>query len=79
MIPLSDLPIGHSGKIARVAGSSETFQRLRDLGLIEGEVVRMLKRAPLGDPIEVRIMNYNLCLRLSEAREIKVKRNQSEK
>ncbi len=69
---LSELQIGQSARISRVAGSSETFQRLRDLGLIEGETVRVLKRAPLGDPIEIRVMNYDLCLRISEAREIQV-------
>jgi Fe2+ transport system protein FeoA len=63
---------GQTGFISSIKNTDETFYRLSELGLIEGQRVTFLKRAPLGDPIEIRIMNYDLCLRNSEASQIEV-------
>ena len=63
---------GQSGTIKSIDQSNEIFFRLSELGLIQGQKVTFLKRAPLGDPIEIRIMNYDLCLRKKEASLIQV-------
>jgi len=72
LIRLSDLQVGKLASIKRVTGANETMERLRDLGLVPGEEVQVIKKAPFGDPIEIRIMNYSLCIRKSEARKIRV-------
>lgn len=69
---LATLRPGQTGRIIRITEEDETFIRLAELGLIEGQTVRFIKKAPLGDPIEVRVMNYNLCLRMQEASLIEV-------
>ena len=63
---------GQTGMISSIKNQDETFYRLAELGLIEGTQITFLKRAPLGDPIEIRVMNYDLCLRSSEASQIEV-------
>ncbi len=62
-----------NGQIALITGfksDDDTTSRLAELGLIEGQSVNFIKRAPLGDPLEVRVMNYNLCIRKKDASEI---------
>jgi len=61
------MKVGSAGKIIRIESEDDTFQRLFELGLIEGEEISVLKTAPFGDPIEIRVMNYDLCLRKKEA------------
>lgn len=46
--------------------------RLGDMGLIPGHEVECLGDAPLGDPMQIRVMNYNLCLRRQQARMVEV-------
>ncbi|MCE9596944.1 MAG: ferrous iron transport protein A [Spirochaetia bacterium] len=70
LIPLSELKVGQIASIRSVGRGNSTMERLRDLGLVPGEQVSILRKAPFGDPIEVRIMNYDLCIRLKEASEI---------
>jgi ferrous iron transport protein A len=61
------------GQRARISGmcasadDADCLARLLEIGLIPGQEVYMIKRAPLGDPIELRVMNYNLCIRKREA------------
>lgn len=69
---LASLAAGQEARIVGVPTGTGSSQRLRDLGLITGESVRVLKKAPMGDPIELRIMNYDLCIRRSEAEGILV-------
>jgi len=61
------MKVGSAGKIIRIESEDDTFQRLFELCLIEGEEISVLKTAPFGDPIEIRVMNYDLCLRKKEA------------
>jgi len=74
---LTSMAPGQSGFITSIKNQDETFYRLSELGLIEGQKVTFLKRAPLGDPIEIRIMNYELCLRGSEASQIEINLDES--
>ena len=67
---LKELQIGKSGKILSVAGEGALRQHLLDMGLIPGARLTMVKYAPMGDPVEVRVNSYELTLRLAEAENI---------
>jgi Fe2+ transport system protein FeoA len=64
---LSELAIGEGGKIAAVTGEGRIRRRLFDMGITPGAEVRMRKKAPLGDPIEINVRGYELTLRKAEA------------
>lgn len=64
---LADLAPGQRGSITGYAQDDAFTLRLMQLGLIEGADVEMLRCAPTGDPIEVRVMGYALSLRRNEA------------
>jgi ferrous iron transport protein A len=63
---------GEQGRIVRVGAIGPIKRRLMDMGVLSGEVVRVEKIAPLGDPIEVTIKDYKLSLRKKEAEGIAV-------
>ena len=69
---LSELEPGARGKVTALAGGGEASKRLMDMGLIRGTTVEVVRRAPLGDPIEVRLRGFMLTLRRSEAEHITV-------
>lgn len=75
MSKLSDLKVGTSAVIVSIEpeGDKKIRQRLRDMGVVKGEVVLLKKSAPFGDPIEVVIKGYSLSLRKKEAQLINVK------
>lgn len=64
---LSEFDVGQSGVIKSVSGEGRIRRRLFDMGVTPGAEVYLRKRAPLGDPIEVTIRDYELSLRKSEA------------
>lgn len=67
MTTLDQLPCGLRARVNAVVGEPAIVQRLLEMGVIEGEFVEVLGTAPLGDPIEIRLRDYRLCLRRSEA------------
>lgn len=69
---LKDLKVGQSARILSVDVEGVMRQHLLDLGLIPGADVSIIKFAPMGDPVEVRVQNYELTLRLDDARHIHV-------
>ena len=69
---LAGLPIGSSGRVISVDGSGSISKRLMEMGVVPGAPVRVVKAAPLGDQIEIRVRGYNLALRKSEAQTISV-------
>ncbi len=69
-LPLSNLPSGAHGIVAVVTGEPLLRRRLLEMGLVPGTPVTLLRRAPLGDPLIVRLRGYDVGLRHSEAREI---------
>ena len=69
---LDHLPIGQSGEITAVGGTGALRCRLLDMGLIPGTRVKVIKAAPMGDPIEIRLRDYELTLRIEDARNIEV-------
>ena len=66
-VVLSDLRAGESGTITGFVIENPTTARLMQLGVLEGEHVDVIRRAPVGDPIEIRILGYSLSLRGAEA------------
>ncbi len=67
---LSELKMGQSATIATVKGEGALRQRLLDMGLTKGALVKVIKFAPLGDPMEITVRGYSLTLRKSEAAQI---------
>ena len=64
---LSQLKLGDSAVIAKVQGPTHVRHRLMELGLIPGAEIKALRRAPLGDPLEIQVMHYHLTLRNEQA------------
>jgi Fe2+ transport system protein FeoA len=64
---LSELKPGEKGIITRISGSGAIKRRLLDMGLVKGTEVTMIRKAPLGDPIEFLLKGYNLSLRKVES------------
>jgi len=69
---LAKLRPGEEGRITSIGAIGPMKRRLMDMGLLVGELVKVQKVAPLGDPIEVTIKSYNLSLRKKEAEGIGV-------
>ncbi|MBR2706897.1 MAG: ferrous iron transport protein B [Mogibacterium sp.] len=69
---LRDLKTGESAIVTEVGGSGALRQHFLDMGLIPGVLVTLVKYAPLGDPMEIRIHGYELTIRLDDAARIKV-------
>ena len=69
---LSEFVVGESGKIASVTGEGRIRRRLFDMGVTPGAELTMRKKAPLGDPIEITVMGYELTLRKAEAEFVEV-------
>ncbi len=64
---LSEFHIGDSGVIKTVEGEGRIRRRLFDMGVTPGANVTLIRKAPLGDPMEINIRNYELTLRKNEA------------
>jgi Fe2+ transport system protein FeoA len=69
---LSELKIGQDATVAKVGGKGPMRLRLLDMGLIPGTVVKIQKKAPLGDPIQINLRGYELTIRLADAENIAV-------
>ena len=69
---LRELPIGKTATIVSVGGEGELRQHFLDMGLIPQGEVTMVKLAPMGDPMELRIHSYELTLRLADAEKIEI-------
>ncbi len=67
---LAELPVGSSGRVRAFTKGSRAAMRLRELGLLPGTVIRLVRYAPLGDPLEIDVRGFHLSLRKAEAAEI---------
>ena len=72
MSTLNNLPLGHTATVVAVGGEGSLRQHFLDMGIIPQVDVTMVKHAPMGDPVEVRVHGYELTLRLDDARRIEV-------
>ena len=64
---LSALKPGDEAVVIRLEGAPETVERLMEMGLVAGTPLKLLKFAPLGDPLEIVMRGYHLTLRRAEA------------
>jgi ferrous iron transport protein A len=71
-VALSSLAVGASATVREFPKSGSAFLRLREMGVSPGTGIRLVRRAPLGDPIEIKVRGYNLTLRKTEADHILV-------
>lgn len=74
---LDGLAVGQSATVSEITGDDGIAVRLMEMGVIEGESIRMIGRAPLGDPIEYELRGYRLSLRASEAARVQVTVNEA--
>ena len=70
MMKLNELKPGQSARIETVGGEGALRQHFLDMGVIPGTEVTLIKLAPMGDPMELRIHGYELTLRVADAGEI---------
>ncbi|MEM9727488.1 MAG: FeoA family protein [Myxococcota bacterium] len=71
---LAELPVGENAEIVSVACDRTVSRRLMEMGLVPGTEVRVVRVAPLGDPLELRVRNYALSVRRADAAKIAVTR-----
>ncbi len=74
MLTLRDIEIGQSCKVVKLHGEGAIKRRIMDMGLTKGVVVKIVKVAPLGDPIEMTVRGYELSLRKADAELIEVEK-----
>lgn len=72
MRTLAQLAPGDRGKVLKVAGDPDAARRLMEMGLMRGTTVEVVRQAPLGDPLEVKVRGFMLTLRRAEAEHIEV-------
>ncbi|MFN0279854.1 MAG: ferrous iron transport protein A [Pyrinomonadaceae bacterium] len=69
---LKDLPIGHDARVTSITGTGRVTRRLMEMGVVPGVAIHVVKTAPFGDPMEVRVRGYSLAMRKNEADSIEV-------
>ncbi|NLC47868.1 MAG: ferrous iron transport protein A [Tenericutes bacterium] len=73
MCNLSDLKIGQSARVLKLNIINKQMKRhLLDMGITKGVTVHIKKKAPMGDPIDIELRDYELCLRKEDLRQIDV-------
>jgi ferrous iron transport protein A len=73
--PLTSVALGTTATVAEINLPPESRPRLMEMGLLVGTRVELVRFAPLGDPVEVKVRGYNLTLRKHEAERIFVRPN----
>ncbi|HWP67443.1 MAG TPA: FeoA family protein [Candidatus Limnocylindria bacterium] len=73
IIPLSELPPGRRARLVAPADGQRIPPRLLDLGFVPDTPLEVVRRAPLGDPVEIEIRGYRLCLRRGQLRGLRVR------
>jgi ferrous iron transport protein A len=68
--PLNKVGIGCGGTVVSVGGDRDLRRRLLEMGFCNGAHVNVIRRAPLGDPIEFRLRGYHLSLRADQAKHV---------
>ena len=71
-LPLSSLAPGTAAKVTEIKVASASRPRLMEMGLLVGTPVELIRFAPLGDPVEIKVRGYHLTLRRHEADQILV-------
>jgi len=71
--PLSSVAVGTTAIVAEIKLPPQNRPRLMEMGLLIGTQVELVRFAPMGDPVEIKVRGYNLTLRKNEAEQILVK------
>ena len=71
-LSLDKVEPGKKGVVVQIKGTGSTRRRLMDMGIVSGALVEVIRRAPLGEPIEFKIKGYHLTLRKAEAEMVTV-------
>jgi len=71
---LSELAVGASAVVREFPKTGAAFVRLREMGLLAGTRITLVRTAPLGDPLEIKVRGYHLTLRKSEAEHVEVEK-----
>ena len=69
---LREVKVGQTAKVVKLHGTGPVKRRIMDMGITKGQLVRVIKVAPLGDPIEITVRNYELSVRKADAEMIEV-------
>jgi len=69
---LNDAKEGNKVKVVNLSAKGKLLYKLLDMGLIQGSTIEIIREAPLHDPMELKIHNYNLMLRKSEANLVEI-------
>lgn len=76
VMTLNSLSIGERGIVSEIEGHDAAAIRLMEMGIIEGEEMELIGKAPLGDPLEFSLRGYRLSLRKQEAGRVRIERAQ---
>lgn len=71
--PLSALAVGTPAVVAEINLAPAAKARLMEMGLLNGTAIELVRFAPMGDPVEIKVRGYNLSLRKNEAEQILVR------
>ena len=72
MRTLKDAKIGETVRVTKVGGEGALKRRIMDMGITKGVTIKVMKMAPLGDPIEITVRGYELTLRKADCEKIEV-------
>ncbi|MFR7835029.1 MAG: FeoA family protein [Ezakiella sp.] len=72
MRTIEDLKINETAKVKKLHGDSAVKKHIMDMGITKGADVTLVKVAPLGDPMELRVRGYELSIRAAEAKKIEI-------
>ncbi len=69
---MPSLALLQTAKVVSIKGNNAVTKRLMEMGVVPGVAVKIVKTAPFGDPLEIRLRGYSLAMRKSEAEAIEV-------
>ena len=72
MRTLKDVKIGEAVRVTKVGGEGALKRRIMDMGITKGVTIKVMKVAPLGDPVEITVRGYELTLRKADCEKIEV-------
>ncbi len=72
MRTLKDVKIGETVRVTKVGGEGAIKRRIMDMGITKGVSIKVIKVAPLGDPVEITVRGYELTLRKADCQNIEV-------
>jgi Fe2+ transport system protein FeoA len=75
LLPLTSVALGTKATVVEIKVPPQSRPRLMEMGLLVGTAVELVRFAPLGDPVEIKVRGYNLTLRKHEAEQIFVQPN----